>query len=325
MEEALAGKGSSSSSYIPILILLASPVLYTIAIAPDTFQMGWNEGRGGFLFALVFIVAEIVGIRYGVSRRRLYAASAIAVACMVYFTLVENGYRQVIMDSASQYGARLKDSWTWMWDYVVLGTFMVASLSIIYGRRWLRIAPASPIYLLGSAIILSLDAFFPYNTLGPLQFVVPYLLQFDAWIINTLDIGSATARGNMLFLNGSKGSMALQVFWPSAGVHSMIIYSLVMLAFLLKMNIQPRRKAIYFAIGVAGTVFVNTMRILALSIYVLTVSADVNAFESFHSIAGEIMFLPWLAGYLILIMYVESRRARRSMGKDAAGISGGKQ
>ncbi len=308
---------SLEGSYIPILILLASPVLYTIAIAPDTFQMGWNEGRGGFLFALAFIVAEIAGIKYAMARRRLYLASILAVACMVYFTLVENGYRQVIMDSAQHYGVRLKDSWTWMWDYIVLGSFMVGALSILYGRRWVRIAPASPIYLLGSAIILSLDAFFPYNTLGPLQFIVPYLLQFDAWIINTLDIGSATARSNMLFLNGSKGSMALQVFWPSAGVHSIIIYSLVMLAFLLKMNIQPRRKAIYFAVGVAGTVFVNTMRILALSIYVLTVSADINAFESFHSVAGEIMFLPWLAGYLTLIMYVESRRAK-SMGNDTA-------
>lgn len=311
MKETLEGKGLEKG-YLPILILLASPVLYTFAIAPDTFQMGWNEGRGGFLFALAFIVAEIAGIRYAVSRNRLYLASMLAVACMAYFTLVENGYRQVIMDSASQYGVRLKDSWAWMWDYIVLGSFMVSALSIIYGRRWLRIAPASPIYLLGSAIILSLDAFFPYNTLGPLQFIVPYLLQFDAWIINTLDIGSATARSNMLFLNGSKGSMALQVFWPSAGVHSIIIYSLVMLAFLLKMNIKPsRRKAMYFAIGVAGTVFVNTMRILALSIYVLTVSADVNAFESFHSIAGEIMFLPWLAGYLMLIMYVESKRLKR--------------
>ncbi|MFN4336164.1 MAG: thaumarchaeosortase [Candidatus Nitrosocaldus sp.] len=308
---------SLESSYIPILILLASPVLYTITIAPDTFQMGWNEGRGGFLFALAFIVAEITGIKYAIARRRLYLASILAVALMVYFTLVENGYRQVIMDSASNYGVRLKDSWTWMWDYIAFGAFMVGTLSILYGRRWLRIAPASPIYLLGSAIILSLDAFFPYNTLGPLQFIVPYLLQFDAWIINTLDIGSATARSNMLFLNGSKGSMALQVFWPSAGVHSIIIYSLVMLAFLLKMNIQPRRKVMYFAIGVTGTVFVNTMRILALSIYVLTVSADVNAFESFHSIAGEIMFLPWLAGYLVLIMYVESMRAKR-MGKDTA-------
>jgi hypothetical protein len=29
------------------------------------------------------------------------------------------------------------------------------------------------------------------------------------------------------------------------------------------------------------------------------------------------MFLPWLAGYLTLIMYVESRRVKR-MGKDAS-------
>ena len=40
-----------------------------------------------------------------------------------------------------------------------------------------RIAPAGPIFLTGTAIILSLDAFFPYDTLGPLQYIVPYFVQ----------------------------------------------------------------------------------------------------------------------------------------------------
>ncbi|MEM4232303.1 MAG: hypothetical protein QXM77_07220, partial [Candidatus Nitrosocaldus sp.] len=70
MKESLEGRGLVKG-YLPILILLASPVLYTLVIAPDTFQMGWNEGRGGFLFALAFIVAEIAGIRYAIARNRI--------------------------------------------------------------------------------------------------------------------------------------------------------------------------------------------------------------------------------------------------------------
>jgi len=34
-----------------VTILLVSPIIYTFAIAPDTFNMSWNEGRGGDFFS----------------------------------------------------------------------------------------------------------------------------------------------------------------------------------------------------------------------------------------------------------------------------------
>jgi len=34
------------------------------------------------------------------------------------------------------------------------------------------------------------------------------------------DLGTAVAKGNLMLLNGDHGRMALQVFWPSAGVLS---------------------------------------------------------------------------------------------------------
>jgi thaumarchaeosortase len=115
-----------------------------------------------------------------------------------------------------------------------------------------------------------------------------------------------------MFLNGDHGPFALQVFWPSAGVHSIIIYSLVMMAFLLKMNIQRNRKAAYFVLGVIGTIGVNVIRILSLSLFVLKVSTNVNEFQSFHGIAGEIMFLPWLFVFLLIVTYIETKRLKKN-------------
>ncbi len=135
-----------------------------------------------------------------------------------------------------------------MWDFIIMCAFLIAALSIYFGKRWIRIAPAGPIFLGGSAIILSLDAFFPYDSLGPLQYFVPYLVQLNVFLVNLFDLGVATARDNLMYLRGDHGPFALQVFWPSAGVHSIIIYSLVMGAFLLKMNIARNRKAIYFVL-----------------------------------------------------------------------------
>jgi len=317
MEEKMVKDSSvfAKNSSIIVTLLLVSPIIYTYAIAPDTFSMSWNEGRGGFLFALAFIGAELIGIKYDISKRRFYATLPLTVATMVYFTILGFGLRSNILDAASSYNVQLIDSWAWMWDFIVMAAYVASALTILYGKNWLKIGPAGPIYLFGSAIILSLDAFFPYDTLGPLQFFVPYMLQIDAWLVNTTGLGEAFTRDNVLVLQGQHGSMALQVFWPSAGVHSMVIYTLVMLAFLLKMNIVPKRKVMYFLIGAAGTVTVNTIRIFSLSLFALLISTNAVKFEEFHSIAGEIMFLPWLAAYLFLVMYLEGRRIKRLSAK----------
>lgn len=293
------------------ILLLASPTVFALVAFPDSFSLSWNQGRGGFLFALAFIVAELVGLKLGVSKKKLLAIIPLAALTILYLVSLEFGLRDYIVSIAPQYHVQLIYSWTWLWDFVAMAIFLVSSLSILFGKKWVRISPAGPIFIAGTAVILSLDAFFPYDTLGPLQYVVPYLVKTNAWIINALDLGIASARDNMMFLKGDHGPFALQVFWPSAGVHSVIIYSLVMMAFLFKMNIPPRRKAVYFVLGIIGTIGVNMIRIFSLSLFALKVSTNVADFEEFHSVAGEIMFLPWLFIFLLVVTYVETKRIKK--------------
>ncbi|MDH3677469.1 MAG: thaumarchaeosortase [Nitrosopumilus sp.] len=296
--------------YIGIAII-SSPILFALIIFPDSFSLSWNQGRGGFLFALAFIIAETVGLKIVISKKRLLAVIPLAILTIAYLVGLENGLRDYILNSSEQYNVQLIYSWTWMWDFIVMAIFVIASLTIYFGKRWIRIAPAGPIFLGGSAIILSLDAFFPYDTLGPLQYVVPFLVQANVWLIGVFDLGVATGRDNIMFLKGDHGSMVLQVFWPSAGVHSVIIYSLVMGAFLLKMNILRKRKFIYFILGIVGTIIVNMIRIFSLSWYALKVTTNAEKWEEFHSVAGEIMFLPWLFVFLLVVILIESRRLKK--------------
>jgi thaumarchaeosortase len=298
-------------SLIAGILLISSPILFALVVFPDSFSLSWNQGRGGFLFALAFVVAELVGLKLNIPTKRLLAVVPLAAITIAYLIGLEYGLREYIEGGAEIYDVQLIFSWTWMWDFIVMTAFMVATLFIFFGTKWIRISPAGPIFLGGSAVILSLDAFFPYDTLGPLQYVVPYLVQTNAWIITTFDLGIATARDNLLFLKGDHGPFALQVFWPSAGVHSVIIYSLVMMAFLLKMNIQKNRKIVYFAIGILGTIGVNMIRIFSLSLFALKVSTNAVEFEEFHSVAGEIMFLPWLFIFLLIVTAIETKRYKK--------------
>jgi len=293
------------------IFIISSPILFAIIAFPDSVAWSWNEGRGGYFFALVFIIAELVGIKIVISKKRLLSVIPLTALAIAYLVSLEFGLRDYIIESAKLFDVQLIDSWTWMWDFIVMAIFVVAALSIFFGKRWIRIAPAGPIFLIGTGIILSLDAFFPYDTLGPLQYVVPYFVQANVWLITILDLGTAVARDNVMFLRGDHGSMALQVFWPSAGVHSIIIFSLVIGAFMLKLNISRSRKTIYFVLGIIGTVTVNLLRIFSLSWYALKVTTDPVAWEEYHKIAGEIMFLPWLFAFIFIVMVIESRRLNR--------------
>ena len=294
------------------IMIISSPILFSMIAFPDSIAWSWNEGRGGYFFALVFVAAELIGLKLVISRKRLLAVIPMAILTISYLISLEYGLRDYIVDSAEQFDVQLIYSWTWMWDFIVMAIFVVVALSVFFGRRWIRIAPAGPIFLTGTAIILSLDAFFPYDTLGPLQYIVPYFVQANVWVITLFDLGTAVARDNVMFLRGDHGSMALQVFWPSAGVHSIIIFSLVIGAFMLKMNIPRNRKVGYFVLGIIGTITVNLIRIFSLSWYALKVTTDPVAWEEYHKIAGEIMFLPWLFAFILVVVLIESRRLKKA-------------
>jgi thaumarchaeosortase len=47
-----------------------------------------------------------------------------------------------------------------------------------------------------------------------------------------------------------------------------------------------------------------------LSVFALKVSTNPVEFEEYHSIAGEIMFLPWLFVFLLVVTAIETRRMK---------------
>ncbi|HEY9492462.1 MAG TPA: hypothetical protein VIP56_10790, partial [Nitrososphaeraceae archaeon] len=41
---------------LAVILILIAPILFTLIVFPNTFSLSWNQGRGGFLFAMAFIV-----------------------------------------------------------------------------------------------------------------------------------------------------------------------------------------------------------------------------------------------------------------------------
>ena len=171
------------------IFALIAPIVFALILYPDSFTLSWNEGRGSFLFVLIFIVFELISTpKFSTSTRRLYIVYTLSLFTIFYFASLELfGFQEVIKSSAGAYNVVLPDSWTWMWDFIVLASFLASALFVLFGTRFLKVAPAAIIYLAGSAIILALDAFFPYDSLGPLQIIVPFYLEIDEAVINWVD------------------------------------------------------------------------------------------------------------------------------------------
>ncbi len=306
---------SQDFSRLCICIVVISPFLACFILFPESFLLTWNVGHAGFAFAAAFIFVEIVGIRFSISVVRVLLITLLSSLIIGYFIALPLGLNQLIVFIGHSSKVAIVNSWILMSEYFAITIYTVASLFLLLGKNWYKIAPAGVVYLVGSTVILSLDSFFPYDSLGPLQMIVPTYLQFDQSILRFIGdhvvyLGNdtpATANGNLLVLKGFHGPFYLQVFWPSAGVQSVIIYSLVMLSILLRLRIPSSHKLVYFLVGALGTASVNILRIVSLSMVAITVTSNVKEWEAFHSFAGEIMFLPWIGIYLTAVIFLENK------------------
>ena len=61
-----------NKSVMIAILLVLSPIFFTIALYPDSFSLSWNQGRGGFLFAGAFLAAELIGLKFTIPRKRFF-------------------------------------------------------------------------------------------------------------------------------------------------------------------------------------------------------------------------------------------------------------
>ena len=119
------------------IVLISSPTLFALVAYPDTISMSWNEGRGGFMFAIVFLVAELFGIKLGISKKKLFAIIPLAIIVIAYLVALDNGLQDYIRQVGIDIEVPLIHSWIWLWDYVIMTAFVVATLFIYFGKKWI--------------------------------------------------------------------------------------------------------------------------------------------------------------------------------------------
>jgi thaumarchaeosortase len=306
----------------PYIFYFAILVLIAFLADPYSFTRTWNQGRSAMLAIVPLIFLEAGKRSFSPvegGRKALLARLTVVAAAIYYFAFSQPFVVSSIVSEGRSLGVDpsiVQYSWVWGIDYTATSVFLVSLL--LLDRSSKTITPL--IYTIGMASFLFIDVLLPENTLGPFGYVVPPVLQMVAWALDLFAPGAAHSQGNMLMLQNSLGSKNLQVFWPSAGLDGIVIGLLVVLAICVKAGTGWRRGASYLALGVVGSFLVNVLRLALLAAYALSNITDPKAFEAFHSVAGELIFIPWIIAFVILILRREGRISKQARLLKGEGI-----
>ena len=321
-----------------IYLIVIDPVSFTLV-----WFVGQQVGRGALVFVLFLVAWDFNDSRKLFSathdKRRYVLLGALLIALLIYYYFrVFNGFFQrptidpstgTPMDTAfttyvrvyvtSQLGVSQKSTLSFLlaMDFIFYALYCLATTALLYAVRTIRLMALPVIYLIGLGVLDMMDAYFPEDSLAFLQVwvyliwnVVVFLLTLMGFHTNVvsstapLNLPSLILQGNQLFLWGYKGYVGLAIYWPSSGVVSMIIYSLVIIVLMVKLDAPRARKAVYAMIGALGTYFVNVIRITLIVLYITYVSSD---FEAFHASIGEVLFIAWIFIYLLAVIHYENR------------------
>jgi len=310
----------------PYIVYFAVLVIAAFLADPMSFARTWNEGRSAMLaiVPLVFLEAGSGSLApLKSARNALLGWLTVAAAAIYYFAYAQPSIFDAVVSigkSLSISPIILQFSWVWGIDYAVTSIFLVSLLLLDRGSK--TITPL--IYTVGMASFLFIDVLLPMNTLGPFGYVVPPVLRVVAGTLDIFAPGAAASQGNILMLQDHAGdTLDLQVFWPSAGLDGIVIGLLVVLAICVKVGTGWGRGALYLVLGVVGSFLVNVLRLALLAAYAMSNITNPRAFEAFHSVIGELIFIPWIVAFVVLIIRRESRISARARISSAPGSGPG--
>jgi thaumarchaeosortase len=255
-----------------------------------------------------------VGVSQGYSKPAVDAmASGLSSGRIDLGWIWQNGLTNFIYAVARVLGANgdYSNSFLMAVDFTV-DTIYLAFLSVVlFSVRVIRSIVTPLVFGVGMLLFYLLDAFLPYGSIGPLQFWANFIVGGVA-ILAKLFGFPIYGFTNHLTIVGLHGDYSLVVYWPSVGVQSMIIYSVVMLAVAAKLEAPRIRKVIYAAVGVVVTVLLNVVRVFSIAYYGYAYATSGQQLDAFHNTVGEVLFLVWISAYLFLVIEIENRLTQAS-------------
>lgn len=223
--------------------------------------------------------------------------------------LLRGDYWRTIV--GANWGNSLQGDWPMSLEYVVFTVSFLPTILLAYGKKGLSVFALSAALVAGVAIVYMIDTMFPYGTFMPFQAFALPTAACAAVLLQALGIPFTMAytpgySAPIISVTANGISIPTSVAWPCAGVHSLFLYTIIILLLFRKSDISGTRKLAYFIAGAAGTYFMNILRIV--SYFVILINQGQEPALIFHNVYGELYFFSFILAYIILIVGIQKYR-----------------
>jgi len=324
-----------SSVFIPILLILFLDFSNIEAFASFNqkfmFDLTWKGRMFYLFFAWLFLLESILDWEAITEKQhtfqnrfRILLLCIFAAVPTIYVLSVNFlGLNQTILNFGQalqiRSGNSINEYWPLSFEYLVLVSFFILATWLAYGLDGLKSFSISLSLFAGIGVMYLVDTIWPFGTLKPMELLaVPTaafataLLDFLGYNVTLTYPVSSPEYGSMPLMivrKGGKIAGPVGIGWPCAGVHSLLLFTLITLVFFKKTTIQRDRKIVFFLIGAAGTYLTNIFRVA--SYFTITLHYGTEAGNVFHDSYGELYFIAWMFLYFIIIIIIQSGKINR--------------
>jgi thaumarchaeosortase len=203
----------------------------------------------------------------------------------------------------------LTGDWPMSLEYVVFTVSFLATVLLAYGKNGLKIFSISAALVAGIAVVYMIDTMYPAGAFKPFEALALPTAACAAVFLEVIGIRftmfyqPAPSAAPIISLSAQGSTVQTGIAWPCAGVHSLFLFTIIILLLFKKSGITPFRQAIYFIIGAVGTYFVNIGRIV--TYFVILINQGQDAALVFHNVYGEMYFFSWILVYILLIVGIQ--------------------
>lgn len=303
---------------VPLIIFFIT-FLWLYLINPSSFELMW-KGRTFQLFFIWLIAVELI-LNWDIIQTKkikiftVKSLSYFAILTLpIAYVIISNylGLNAIIADLSQQIGIQWWNSMALSVEYLVFAILFNLIIFFSFGKKGLKDF-LLPIFFLGVVgALYIIDNIFPYGEFTPFQLMVPTTAILAANILGFMGYDTTlTSMGTMPRLTATNPNIALRsatfdIAWPCAGIESLLIYSVVVLLFLKRTQMDRKGKIIYFLIGVVITYFINILRIVT----IFLIGINQGDFQIFHVYYGPLYSISWIISYPLIILAIQKLRKK---------------
>lgn len=295
---------------LPIFAFII-PFIILYLLYPASFEATW-KGRTYYIFFLWILSLEMIlnweklrpkNSRLRTMRNIIFIVSLVLPTAYVFVANYTSLNAMIIDVSPKHYGdpfwAKLMPLSV---EYLVFAALFAFIILTEYGIRGLNDFSISLCLIAAIGSIYVIDNLYPYGQFTPFQIFVPTTASLASSILNLMGYRTQLFLGESMPLlkatSPSGVSWAASIGWPCSGVESLLIYTLIIILFLKRINMSWVKKAAFFAVGAVITYFINALRIVT----IFTIALNNGDWSRFHDYYGQLYSITWIVSYPLIIL-----------------------